>query len=144
MDNLCSYLDSARRCKTIKLNDFSNALHRITATAGITTSLQVKESFTIGEHIAAFWYVGRKFVWYLGVVDGVDTESDQILISYLKQTDNQGFEWEFPQDADIHPTSEEQILMSSITVTYMCSVKIQCRIVSKEVVNELNAKIKDL
>ena len=74
----------------------------------------------------------------------MDPESDKILISYLKQTDNEGFEWEFPEDAEIHPTSEEQILVSSIALTYMCSVKIQCRIVSEEVVTEINAKIKNL
>ena len=90
LDNLPSYFDSARQCKTITLNDLSNALHRITAKARITSSLQVKESFIIGEPIAAFWYVGGKFVWYLGVVDGLDPESNQILISYLKQTDKEG------------------------------------------------------
>ena len=78
--------------------------------------------------IATFCYVERKFVWYLGVADGLDPESDRILISYLKQTDKEGFEWEFPEHADIQPISEEEILVSSIAVTYMSPVKVQCRI----------------
>ena len=54
------------------------------------------------------------------------------------------YEWEFPEDAELYPTSREQILASSVAVSYMCSVKIQCRILSEDLVVEINSKIKNL
>ena len=82
LENLCSYLDSVRQCKTITLNDLLNTFHGIAAKAGITSTVQVKEGFIVGEHIDALWYVGRKYVSRLGVVDGVDPEYVEVLLSY--------------------------------------------------------------
>jgi hypothetical protein len=144
IDNLCAYLDSTRVCKTLTLDDLSNALHGISAKAGIAPSLKTNGSYMIGEHVAAFWFEKKSFKWYLGVVDGFDENEEQVIISYLSRKDNGGYEWEFPEDAHVYPTSTEQILASSIAVTYMCSVKIQCRIVSQDLVSEINSKIKSL
>ena len=78
------------------------------------------------------------------MVDGFDENNDQVIVSYLSRKDTEGYEWEFPEDAHIYPTSRERILASSVAVSYMCSVKIQCRIISEDLVVELNCKIKNL
>ena len=98
----------------------------------------------MGEHVAALWYEGERFAWYLGVVDSFDEKNQNTLVSYLTPKDTSGHEWAFPKDADIHATSPEQMLSSTIRVNYMCSVKIQCLIVSDELVSDVNEKVRQL
>ena len=106
--------------------------------------LAINDSYIMGEHVAAFWYEGERFAWYLGVVDGFDETNQNILVFYLTPKDTSDHEWAFPEDADIHATSPGQILSSKIRVNYMCSVKIQCRIVSDELVSDINGKVRQL
>ena len=91
VDNLMSYLDSARIIKSL-----SNALHGISAKAGIVPSFAINDSYIMGEHVAAFWYEGERFAWCLGVVDGFDETNQNILVSYLSPKDASGHEWASP------------------------------------------------
>ena len=54
VDKLMSYLDSARICRSLTLSDLSNALHGISAKAGIVPSFTINDPYYMGEHVAAF------------------------------------------------------------------------------------------
>ena len=59
---LMSYLDSARVCETLTLDDLTNVLHSITGKSGFEAGTILNDdSFKMGEHVAAFWYEKSKF-----------------------------------------------------------------------------------
>ena len=147
-DNLSSYLDSARSCRTITLADFDNVLHALCGkeSAKTDTSLvdsAAEEDYKIGENVAVFW-MDETVQWFLGVVDSNVGANGNILISYLTRSDSTGCEWIFPEDAEIIETSPEQILARNIEVEYRCSIRVRCRILSHEVIAELNRKIGEM
>ena len=93
-DNLSSYLDSARSCRTITLADFDNALHALCGkeSAKTDTSLvdsAAEEDYKIGENVAVFW-MDETVQWFLGVVDSNVGANGNILISYLTRSDSTG------------------------------------------------------
>lgn len=96
-------------------------------------------NFSIGEHIAAFWY-DDKFEWYLGVIDSID-ENQTLKVSYFNRTDRHGHKWVFPEYAQIVDTKYEQILMRNLVATYQCSSPIRCTIESKCAIEKLDSDI---
>ena len=93
-----------------------------------STSTSNKESFQYGEHLACVWYDDNKncLKWYYGVVDGMD--GNNVLVSYLKITDKGGLKWLFPDEAEIHSTNTDQILLRHIQVSYSMTAMIRCEI----------------
>lgn len=61
-----------------------------------------------------------------GVVDSVSETSTSI--SYMKQTDQVGCSWAFPEDAEVRQTAYEQILERDVKVEYRCTSIIRCYI----------------
>ena len=85
-----------------------------------------KQSFEFGEQVACFWFddVENKYVWYLGVVDGMNGE--KVKVSHLRKSDKKGLNWLFPDEADVHDASTDQILMRHIQVKYTLTAMIRC------------------
>ena len=72
----------------------------------------VKKCFqSYNEHMACMWYddYENRLRWYLGVVD--DMDGDNVLVSYMKMSDKNGFKWLFPDEAEIHSTNTDRILL---------------------------------
>ena len=97
-DNLISYLDGARTCRTITLSELSNVLHEISGKSGTqsTCSGEHDNTNSIGEHVVAFW---EDFKWYLGVVEHFD-EKGIPLVSYMIRWSISDSEWVFPEKAE--------------------------------------------
>ena len=87
-----------------------------------------KHKFEYGEHIACVWYDDNdnKHQWHLGVVDGM--EGEKVKVSYMKMSDRKGQKWLFPEEADVHSTSPDQIIMRHIPVMYSLTAMIRCEI----------------
>ena len=91
-DNLSSYLDSARSCRTITLADFDNVLHALCGkeSAKTDTSLvdsAAEEDYKIGENVAVFW-MDETVQWFLGVVDsnvGCDVAIPQAVSGFFQK-----------------------------------------------------------
>ena len=98
--------------------------------------------FRPGEHVVAFWFES-KFQWYLGVVDDVDQEGVPT-ISYMIRAGENNSDWVFPETAEVLRTSTEQIMGRKIPVTYQCTVRIRCKITSRELVSDLDAQVEEL
>ena len=64
--------------------------------------------------------------WYLGVVDSVD--EDSVVVSYMKRSDKQGARWLFPDKAEVHKTSPDQIFLRNIQVSYSLTAMIICEL----------------
>ena len=107
----------------------------------ILTSNVDKDGYQIGEHVAAFW-VDNSAEWFLGIVDSIQEEN--IYISYLTKSDVRGFEWMYPEEAEIIETAADQILSRNLEVQYKCSVRIRCQIQSNDLVDQLNEKVKEM
>ena len=73
VDNLISYLDGTRTCRTITLFELSNVLHGISGKFGTQSACSGEHDNTlsIGKHVVAFWEE-KGFQWYLGVVGHFD------------------------------------------------------------------------
>ena len=73
VDNLISYLDGTRTCRTITLFELSNVLHGISGKSGTQSACSGDHDNTlsIGKHVVAFWEE-KGFQWYLGVVGHFD------------------------------------------------------------------------
>ena len=148
-DNLCSYLCSARSCKTITLLDLNNVIHGI-AEKVTNNSTQIipfqthkeqpdqsfHQTLDIGEHVAAFWVENDSVKWHLGIVEGY--EKSLIRISYMTRADMLGTSWTFPETAEVLETSSDQILASKIKVQYSGTVRIRCQIVDEALTVQLN------
>ena len=74
--------------------------------------------FKHSETVAGVWHedVGDHLEWHLGVVDKID--DNRVYISYMKCSDKKGFNWLFPDEADIQLTSLNQIIARNIQVAY--------------------------
>ena len=144
VDNLISYLDGARTCRTITLSELLNVLHGISAKS-VTQSAcsgEYDNTLSIGEHVVAFWEE-KFFQWYLGVVDHFD-EKGISLVSYLIRSSISDSEWVFPQKAEILKTTTEQIIARKVPVDYKYSVCIPCSIKSDDLLSTLNLIMKNL
>ena len=85
-------------------------------------------SALIGENIIAFWIEADNSIqWYLGVVDGVNSDLS-LQVSYMKRSDKTGKQWMFPECAEVLCTMADQILMRKVCVAYNGSVTIRCRL----------------
>jgi hypothetical protein len=158
VENLTSYLDTARSCRNLTLRDLNHVLlgmssklptsaHSVSNTVSPTTlstskpstsdsivSTQTDNPFSVGEHIAVFW-LGEKYNWYLGVVDSVKAN--------FYCTDTSKKSWVYPENSDIHNTPIDQVLFRNIRVEYVCSVRVRCKI-SDALVAELDSYVQTL
>ena len=88
-ENLIPYLDTARSCKKLTMNDLNNILFGIVSSvtpSSTSTSSSEYTNFVAGDHIAAFWFEHGKHEWFLGIIDTVVSDSI-ITVSYLKRVD---------------------------------------------------------
>lgn len=151
-ENLISYLNSARCCKRITVDDLRNIMHGIAGRtdSAETVDLVEKESntmekqkekqYNLGEHVIAFWLEGNVAKWYLGIVEA--EKCDKLLISYMIRGDSKGQSWTFPETAEILETNFEQIIATKVKVQYLGSVRIRCNLVSKTLVTEMDKMVK--
>ena len=77
-----------------------------------------EEQFQIGEAVACIWQedVGYNITWYLGIVDII--VNDKVYVSYMRKSDKQGLSWLFPDEAEIHDMSRDQMIPRSIEIRY--------------------------
>ena len=96
-----------------------------------------------GEHVASVWfdYDQNSFDWYLGVIDGDSYQDEDIIISYMKRGDKNGYRWLFPETAEILPTKKKMIIKRNITVSYSLTAMIRC-IIDNETLKEINESFK--
>ena len=154
------YLDTARCVRNLTIKDLANVLHGLTANQTATTvtapSVQQKSAtadssastshtldpYKVGEHVAATWWDDTECKLHIGVVDSVDTGGN-VAVSYLVRSDSKGIAWVYPEDSQVFPTAQEQIIERHMTVNYVCSVRIKCRI-SPDTVDRLNTCVANL
>ena len=55
-------------------------------------------------------------------------DDNGVYISYMKRSNKKGFNWLFPDEADIQFTSLNQIIARNIQVAYSLTAIIRCRI----------------
>ena len=86
--------------------------------------------------MACFWYddVEHKYNWYLGVIEGVNGE--KVRVSHMKKSDRKGLNWLFPDEADVHDASTDQILVRHIQVKYTLTAMIRC-VISNDTLNNI-------
>ena len=74
------------------------------------------EQFQIGEVVACTWQedVGYNITWFLGIADQI--VGDKVYVSYMRKSDKQGLSWLFPDEAEIHDTSRDQIIARNIEI----------------------------
>ena len=104
---------------------------RLSLQSWAVVNFETEEStLNLGEHIACVWYDDtlNKNHWYLGVVDQVDDTG--LYVSFMKKTDQIGYHWLFPEEAEICLTEKSQVIARSLTVEYRCTTTIRC-IISK-------------
>ena len=77
-----------------------------------------EEQFQIGEEVACIWQddVGYNITWYLGIVDQI--VGDKVYVLYMRKSDKQGLSWLFPNEAEIHDTSRDQIIATNIEIRH--------------------------
>ena len=77
------------------------------------------------------------------VVEGY--ENDEYMVSYLKRSDKIGCHWMYPDEADVHITKPEQIIVRNIAVSYRCTSFIRCTIdpSTVELINERYIKFSE-
>ena len=127
-ENLKSYLDTARCCKNITMNDLNNILFGIVSSvtpSSTSASSSEYTHFVAGDHIAAFRFEHGKHKWFVGIIDTVVSDSI-IKVSYLKLVDGNKI-WTFPEEADIQETGVNQIC-KNIEINYLRSIRIKCKI----------------
>ena len=75
-----------------------------------------EEQFQIGEVVACTWQedVGYNITWFLGIADQI--VGDKVYVSYMRKSDKQGLSWLFPDEAEIHDTSRDQIIARNIEI----------------------------
>ena len=61
--------------------------------------------------VACIWEedIGYNIAWYLGIVNQI--VGDKL---YMRKSDKQGLSWLFPDEAEIHDTSRDQIIARNI------------------------------
>ena len=92
-----------------------------------------EDTFTLGEHVVAYWFEINSVKWYLGIVEGY--ESNKIQVSYMTRA---GDSWTFPETAELLETSPDQILASKIKVQYSGTARIRCKITDNSLITHLN------
>ena len=65
----------------------------------------------------------------LEVVDSV--EEGRVYVSYMKRSDRKGARWLFPDEADVHESQAEQILLQNLQVSYCLTAMIRCELSTK-------------
>ena len=58
-------------------------------------------------------------------------EEGQVYVSYMKRSDRKGARWLFPDEADVHETQAEQILLQNLQVSYCLTAMIRCELSTK-------------
>ena len=84
-----------------------------------------EEQFQTGETVACIWQedVGYNINWYLGIVDQM--VGDKVYVPYMRKSDKQGLSWLFPDEAEIHDTSRDQIIARNIETRYSMTAMIR-------------------
>ena len=87
-----------------------------------------EEQFQIGEAVACIWQedAGYNITWYLGTVDQID--GDKVYVLCKRKSDKQGLSWLFPDEAEIHDTSRDQIIARNIEIRYSMTAMIRSNI----------------
>ena len=84
-----------------------------------------EEQFQTGKAVACIWQedVGYNITWYLGIVDQI--VGDKVYVSRMSKSDKQGLSWLFPDEAEIHDTSRDQIIARNIEIRYSMTAMIR-------------------
>ena len=127
--NLCLYFDQSRCVGSSSMGDLRNVLNSLKSSTIDSVPQNVEESryddkenneeqFQIGEAVACIWQedVGYNITWYLGIVDQI--VGDKVYVSRMSKSDKQGLSWLFPDEAEIHDTSRDQIIARNIEIRY--------------------------
>ena len=147
-DNLMAYLDTARSCKNITMTHLNNILFGIASHVApldfsISGRSEEETNFMVGDHIAAFWLT-EEYQWHLGIIDTV-VDDAKIKVSYILRVESTNDHvWVFPEEADVHDTSVDQIMCKNIKVDYLNSIRIKCRVRDDNLIPALQMKISDL
>ena len=124
--NLCLYFDQSRCVSSFSMGDLRNVLNSLKSSTIDSVPQNVEESryddkenneqFQIGEVVACTWQedVGYNITWFLGIADQI--VGDKVYVSYMRKSDKQGLSWLFPDEAEIHDTSRDQIIARNIEI----------------------------
>ena len=134
--NLCLYFDQSRCVFNLSMGDLRNVLNSLKSSTIDSVPQNVEESryddkenneeqFQIGEAVACIWQddVGYNITWYLGIVDQI--VGDKVYVLYMRKSDKQGLSWLFPNEAEIHDTSRDQIIARNIEIRYSLTAMIR-------------------
>ena len=121
------YFDQSRCVSSFSLGDLRNVLNSLKSSTIDSVPQNVEESryddkenneeqFQIGEVVACTWQedVGYNITWFLGIADQI--VGDKVYVSYMRKSDKQGLSWLFPDEAEIHDTSRDQIIARNIEI----------------------------
>ena len=84
-----------------------------------------EKQFQTGEEVTCIWQedVGYNIAWYLGIADQI--VGDKVYVSYMRKSDKQGLSWLFPDEAEIHDRSRDQIIAGNIEIRYSMTTMIR-------------------
>ena len=134
--NLCLYFDLSRCVSSLSMGDLRNVLNSLKSSTIDSVPQNAEESryddkenneehFQIGEAVACILQedVEYNITWYLGIVDQM--VGDKVYVSYMRKSDKQGLSWLFPDEAEIHDTSRDQIIAKNIEIIYSMTAMIR-------------------
>ena len=127
--NLCLYFDQLHCGGSLSMGDLQNVSNSLKRSTNDSVPQNVEESryddkenneehFQIGEAVACIWQegVGYNITWHLGIVDQM--VGDKVYVLYMRKSDKHGLRWSFPDEAEIHDTSRDQIIGRNIEIRY--------------------------
>ena len=130
------YFDQSCHVSSLTMGDLRNVLNSLKSSTIDSVPQNVEESryddkenneeqFQIGEAVACIWQedVGYNITWYLGIVDQI--VGDKVYVLYMRKSDKQGLSWLFPNEAEIHDTSRDQIIARNIEIRYSMTAMIR-------------------
>ena len=97
-------------------------------TSSVSSDYDHSKVYGPDEHVAAVWINEKDNVlsWFLGVVESA-SKSD-IYVHYYNRRDKNGLSWNFPDDSMAVKTPINQVISGGITVSYMQTSAIRCKL----------------
>ena len=145
MDNLVSYLTSARSSKTLSINDLNRVLlclnHKLKSQDETNSEVE-PDDHSIGDHVVTYWLEGSTADFFLGVIEEI--KDSKIFVSHMVRADKHGTTWVFPEVAELLETKREQIIARNVLVQYIGSVRIRCKILSKTLISEIKSMLSEI
>ena len=136
---MSAFLDSARCCTPISDDIFRSAL---TGIVQRYVSQQRQIHGQLGEHVIVNVPEDGSLEWYLGVIE--HNSSSVLSISLLVPTDLNKKIWEYPLTQRLIESTSENIMASKVKVHYFSSPQIRLKIVSEELITNMNSAIERL